>query len=243
MSILCDWLGVGCSNQEANSQQSVAADLTRYVKVPQSGWLLVLNDNGEKISLCAYTKVMLLRQQTERTYFKVLDGPHYGITASLKNENATIYLDKKAPTRKEAIVRVKYKELIRNWYSPIKDEYSDPQMAEVTFDGLTAKAMLNSEWGKNFSPIPIGTYRILIPDCPHDAEFTNYYRKHEPSLRSDQVWFPVEYGDNSRYIHPGHLSHGCITIHELSKWNALYDYLIKHRAAGQQHVGKLIVSA
>lgn len=126
MSILCDWLGVGCSNQEANSQQAVMADLTRYVKAPTSGWLLALNEQEEKVSLCAYTKVRLLRQMTGRTYFKVLDGPHYGVTASLKNENANVYLGQDAPTRNDAIVRVKYKELIKNWYSPIKDEYSDP---------------------------------------------------------------------------------------------------------------------
>ena len=245
MSILCDWLGVGCSNPEANSQQPVVADLTRYIKVPKSGWLLTLNETEEQLSLCAYTKVRLIKQTAERTYFKVLDGPHYGTTASLKNENAEIYLGKEAPIRKEAVIRVQYKELVKGWYSPIKDSFSDPQMAEVTFAGLTTGAILNSEWDldMDFSPIPTGSYKIFIPDSPHHADFTSDYREHDPTLRSDQVWFPIEYGNNTRYIHPGHVSHGCVTVHELSKWNALYDYLIKHRMAGSQYVGTLIVSS
>lgn len=242
MSILCDWIGVGCSNSETNSQHTLTADLTRYIDVPDSGWLLVLNDAGVKVSLCAYTKITLLKQKAGRTYFKVMDGPHYGMTASLKNENAERYITMTSPSRSGAVIMVRYSKLAKQWYSSIRNEYIDQQMADVSFNGLTAQATLNSDWSSGYTPIPAGTYNILIPDNPHNADYTSFYRQHERNLQYDQVWFPIEFGDNSRYIHVGHISHGCVTLHDLPNWNTLYNYLISHRATGRQYVGKLIVS-
>ena len=49
--------------------------------------------------------------------------------------------------------------------------------------------------------------------------------------------------NSSRYIHVGQLSEGCVTVYELEKWTALYEYLISHRVAGSlgRRIGRLIV--
>lgn len=63
----------------------------------------------------------------------------------------------------------------------------------------------------------------------------------------NDTWFPIGLGNSlnnsSRYIHVGHLSEGCVTVHELGKWTALYGYLISHRVPGSRglRIGQLIV--
>jgi len=48
---------------------------------------------------------------------------------------------------------------------------------------------------------------------------------------------------SSRYIHVGHLSEGCVTVHQLEKWSALYEFLISHRVANSagKRIGSLEV--
>ena len=67
-------------------------------------------------------------------------------------------------------------------------------------------------------------------------------------MRNYDVWFPIQYTDTitkeqDRYIHPGHVSHGCVTIYDMNKWNALYDYLISHReqSSNYRYVGDIEV--
>jgi len=61
------------------------------------------------------------------------------------------------------------------------------------------------------------------------------------------VGFPIGLNgtmqNSSRYIHVGHLSEGCVTVHELEKWTVIYQYLISHRAPGftGKKVGELVV--
>lgn len=63
----------------------------------------------------------------------------------------------------------------------------------------------------------------------------------DSSLKSDQVWFPIEYGDNSRFIHLGDVSEGSVTVMELSRWNAIYQSLVSHRSTDGRYVGQLTV--
>jgi hypothetical protein len=64
----------------------------------------------------------------------------------------------------------------------------------------------------------------------------------------NDVWFPIGLSgaptNSSRYIHVGHLSEGCVTVHDLPKWSALYTYLISHRIPGStgKQVGWLKVT-
>lgn len=221
--------------------------MQHHIKTDDSGWIRILkSDNKTSHALCAYTKASVIRNKEGRTFFRVCDGPDKDMIASLKDENAAIYLSnhpRDASIEAEAVLTVTYKKLVKNWYSKARGELLDQQMASVTFDGKTLEATLNSVWGTGFTPIPIGEYKIRVPDYPHDAAMTNFYRGVAPKLRYDQVWFPIEYGDNSRYVHVGNLSDGCVTVLDLEKWNEVHAYLIKHRAPGGKHVGKLVVKA
>ncbi len=63
----------------------------------------------------------------------------------------------------------------------------------------------------------------------------------------NDVWFPIGlYGsltNSGRYVHVGHLSEGCVTVHQLEQWSALYEYLISHRVPGSsgKRIGSIVV--
>jgi hypothetical protein len=69
-----------------------------------------------------------------------------------------------------------------------------------------------------------------------------YRTRIQHDLQPDQIWFPIEYGNNSRFIHLGNISEGCVTVISLDKWNAVYQAIISHRVPGTNYVGKIIIS-
>jgi hypothetical protein len=216
-----------------------------YVKTDDSGWVLALKpDNKTKASLCSHTKVQVITKANGRTLFKVCDGPNKDQSLSMSNENAALHLSnhpKDAPAQAEASLTVIYKKRDTAWYSKARNQTLDQQLGSLAFLGKTIEVTLNSDWGGSYTPIAVGEYKIRIPDSPHDSNMTAYYRKVAPKLRYDQVWFPIEHGNNSRYVHVGNVSDGCVTVVDLEKWNDVYSYLIRHRTPGGKHVGKLIV--
>ncbi len=116
------------------------------------------------------------------------------------------------------------------------------QTASLSINGLVAAVTLNTtlkEPYNKFTPLPPGLYRILVPEYPHDKDMTNFYRKIQSDLRNDQVWFPIEYGDNSRFIHVGNISEGCVTVMSLDKWNAIYQALVQHRVPRSKYIGQI----
>lgn len=70
---------------------------------------------------------------------------------------------------------------------------------------------------------------------------TGFYRRVASSLKYDQVLFPIRYGNNSRYIHVGNLSEGCVTVLDLARWADVHEALSSHRTPDGKAVGKLIV--
>jgi hypothetical protein len=89
--------------------------------------------------------------------------------------------------------------------------------------------------------MPAGEYTVLVPDAPHKRDMTRFYRRVAPNLRFDQVWFPIKYGDNSRFIHVGNLSEGCTTVLDLVRWPDVHEALISHRSTDGASVAKLVV--
>jgi hypothetical protein len=244
-----NWSGQGTANTQPGSVQAVNIDAIWYVnKVDTSGWLRVLSDAGKDEYLYKYTKVMQIGRKAGRTYFKILDGHSNGITASMKDANAAEYLGKIAPKKKAAMLTVTYGKYDDNWISlPRGGQTLKQQFATVTINGVSANATMNSVWKEdpewsNYYPIEAGAYDILLPDAPHKKGATSFYRKAEPKLVNDQVWFPIKFGDNSRFVHVGHLSDGCTTITDIDKWAAIHEELISHRAKDGVSVGKMIVS-
>jgi hypothetical protein len=55
------------------------------------------------------------------------------------------------------------------------------------------------------------------------------------------LWFPIVYGNNSRYVHVGNLSDGCTTVVDLALWGEVFEALISHRGKDGQSVGVLVV--
>ena len=51
-------------------------------------------------------------------------------------------------------------------------------------------------------------------------------------MKYHTVWFPIEYAPNhnSNFVHVGNVSEGCVTMYDLTQWNALYHYLISNRS-------------
>jgi hypothetical protein len=125
--------------------------------------------------------------------------------------------------------------------------YQNQQWARAEFNGDHAQVTLNSVWDSTFTPIPAGAHLIMAPEQSHANISTRGYRMATPGLRCTDVWFPIQLegtpGNSSRYVHVGHLSEGCVTVHKLDKWNAVYDYLIGCRIPGPdgKFVGRLIV--
>jgi hypothetical protein len=243
-----NWSAQGTSNTQPGSQQVVNVDVVFYVnKVSTDGWLRVVTVDGQDQYLHKYVKVMLLYSIKERTYFKIIDGHHKGVHASMKDANFSEYMGKTAPKKKAAELVISYGKYDENWISlPRGGQTLKQQLATVTINGVQATATMNSVWKEdegwnNYYPIEPGTYSILLPDAPHKKGATSFYRKAEPSLVSDQVWFPIKFGDNSRFVHVGHLSDGCTTITDIDKWAAIHEELISHRADDGVSVGKMVV--
>jgi len=222
----------------------------KYVRrADDTGWLVVLlSANRQRAALCEYTKVLPLREANGRTYFRILDGNSgfAGQEASLFTSNAEKFLSESGP-KPAAEVRVAYSGAPANEVSPFKGPLLQ-QWAKLTFGSQQAVITLNSVWNASFTPIPAGTHRIMAPDQSHANISTQGYRQATPGLRCTDVWFPIQLagtrGPSSRYVHVGHLSEGCVTVHELARWTALYDYLISRRVDGEngQFIGTLVVT-
>lgn len=216
-------------------------------RADQSGWLTVkLSRTAQLTSLCEFTQVDVLRSDSGRTYFKILDGyVAPGEEASLNDSNAARYLAAIGPAG-SATITVEYQGKPTEEVSKFKGKLKQ-QWAKLSFNSQEAVVTLNSVWDGNYEPIPPGTHTILSPDYSHKAISTAGYVSATPGMIGNDVWFPIALNgtmqNSSRYIHVGHLSEGCVTVHELEKWTAIYNYLISHRVPGASGkiVGQLIV--
>lgn len=217
---------------------------TMYVnRVADDGWLQALDSDGNtRLALCKYTRLKITKVNAGRTYFKVEDGSHAGKILSLADANAAQYLGSKAPAASAAQVTVSYGAYTPGWISQARNgEALDQQMATLELGRLKMRVTMNSVWNGTFYPLPAGKYTILLPDAPHAGNMTRFYRRTEPSLKHDQVWFPIKFGDNSRYVHVGNLSDGCVTVLDLALWDDLHEALISHRGPDGKSVGELTV--
>ena len=221
----------------------------KYTRRPDdSGWLGVLLSASSSLGfLCEYTKVEMLKETVDRAFFRIADGnsDHVGKEASLKKENADKFLADIPPSG-PATLQVCYAGPPSEESSPFKGSLTQ-QWAKAEFNGKQAVVTLNSVWDGTFTPIATGAHKIMAPDNSHANISTRGYRSATDRLRCTDVWFPIQLkggvGNSGRYVHVGHLSEGCVTVHELKMWNDIYDYLISRRIPGPggRFVGDLIV--
>lgn len=219
------------------------ANTVRFVnKVGSDGWLQArAAGSTELVSLHKYTKVVLIESKRGRTFFKVMEGAAKGRTLSLADGNAIDYLGPRAPFNGPVKIVVTYGRYVKGWTSEARNLAYDQQMATLEVAGFRAGVTMNSIWDQNFTPLPAGQYTVLLPDAPHRQDMTRFYRGVEPGLKFDQVWFPIRHKDNSRYIHVGNVSEGCVTILDLARWADVHEALIRHRGTDGATVGNLVV--
>lgn len=190
------------------------------------------------VQLCEYTKVAMIKEQDDRTYFRIMDGPYGGgRLASMKSNAAKEVLRKTPPTISTETLIVRYGRL-SDEVSPFKGTLRQ-QWATLSIGGQDITVTLNSIWNRDFTPIPQGRHRIMVPDGSHANVSTEGYRDAFPGkIKGNDAWFPIELqgtkGNSSRYVHIGHLSEGCVTVHDIVSWNTIYNFLISHRLANTE---------
>lgn len=219
------------------------ADIRYINKVADDGWINGLEDKtGTLLPLCKYTKLEMRGSKAGRTNFLVLDGAQRGKLLSMKDGNAATYIGTTAPSTGVASVTVTYGKYVEGWVSKARrNQKLDQQFATLKIGRITAEVTMNTVWGTGFYPLKPGSYNILVPDAPHKGDMTTFYRNVAPSLVHDQVWFPIEFGDNSRYVHVGNLSDGCTTVVSLDMWPDICEALISNRSVNGKYVGLLTI--
>lgn len=243
------------TSQQDSSPHRVVANI-RYVKPDESGWLWVrIEDpagikeaqsalaNQEKYFLCENTKLMTL-EEGDRVIYKVLDGFNKGMKVSLAASNVDKHAVKQGPKVSDegCLITVEYTGEKIEINSIAKGRAFSQALGLLRYDNINVNiSFLTEAVDPTFTILPEGNYKILAPINAHKLTYTQPYKDSEPSLNFHQVWFAIEYEDNSRFIHVGAISEGCITVLELNKWNNLYRHLISHRNKSGAHVGVLHV--
>jgi hypothetical protein len=223
--------------------RQVAIGLLYVNKVGGDGWLQTRQaDAAGFISLAKYTKLQRIEAKLGRTSLKVMDGPAKGRAVSLADSHVAEFLGSKAPEQKPARIVVTYGKYVEGWISEARGgQKLDQQMATLEVAGISVQVSMNSVWNGRYTPMPLGEYAVLVPDAPHKQDMTRFYRRVAPGLKFDQVWFPIKYRDNSRFVHVGNLSEGCTTVLDLEQWPDIHEALISHRSLDGASVAQLVV--
>jgi hypothetical protein len=168
------------------------------------GWLNVRWDAGGTFPpLPQFLRVTLQRTEDGRDYFKVNEGKKKDETGSvtLKEDGSSYLVDPVAPTSFAATVKFK-RTTNQLWYGdsgPI-DAVTDPD-----------------------NKVPLGTFDLEIPYEVHSGGAS-----YEDRSIFAKTWFRIGHSGD-RFLHPGSVSAGCITVTDIPKWNDIYNYLINAR--------------
>lgn len=179
------------------------------------GWLIVSHADGSTYPpLPQYTLVEQHDFKNERVYLKVLNGRCKGKIVSLAYENARKYLvDAKGPYGPPARLRFNRKQGLL-WYDINKPS-----------EAVSCKLYQGN-------PPPAGVFELEIPDEVHPIGVSYYaYTKYATS------WFRIGHAGD-RYLHPGSVTAGCITVTSLETWTDIYNHLIAKRK-GDYSVGTI----
>ena len=155
-----------------------------------------------------------------RDYFSIGEGVYAGKSASVTaRSRIASWLAKPLPTYKAA-VSLTFQKGARKLQTPVGE-----------IDAKTQPA----------NPIPNGIHPIQMPDFPHSLG-SGYRTRAQKAM----TWFYLGAGDavpgnNDRYLHPGSVSAGCVTVTDVESRDALYQSLILARATGGRNVGTIRV--
>jgi len=193
----------------------------RYITTDQSGWLMVkLEPSGQVVSLPQFLRVIFELRQGGRDYFNIQEGVYQGSYASVCSKSSTSsWLGSPMPTYKGPVTLLLKKRVC--------------QM-------ITPIGRLNVvDSGRHM--IAKGVHPVQLPDFPHALG-----RRYLDGASKALTWFHVGTGravrgSNDRYLHAGRTSSGCVAVEDLSRWDRLYNLLIRSRGPGGKNVATLTV--
>lgn len=192
----------------------------RYVSnADNEGWLLVkLSGNSNPEALPQFLRVEYKEADARRDIFNIIEGVHGGKEGSVKQkEGGGSYLIEGDPKQTAAKVHfvIDSKKL---WYQ---------------MDGLWIGPIDTMTEPTN--KVPVGIHDIEIPDAPHKVpdEYVNQ------SIFA-KTWFRIGHSGD-RYLHPGNVSAGCVTVKDIPKWTEIYNHLINRRKNDSKSVGEIHV--
>ncbi len=215
-SILGKFLGKAITIFEITLEAEVS-DAIRYVSDVEEGlakgWLKVrLKDDKSVKSLPPYLKVTIERVDAKREYFTILEGSYRGRSASVELRN---------DDSSWLITGIKHELPARIIYSISK------KILTLKDKKYKADDDPKNLWEK-------GLYDIEIPDYPHKGGLKY------PEAQRGTVWFRIGHS-GARYLHPGLVSAGCVSITKTVRWMEIYNALIKARKGDFMSIGVLEV--
>jgi len=198
--------------------QASAAGFKSVTNADGKGWLLVRHSNGSIYPpLPQYLRVKHTGTSGGRENFTIKEsgrnGSLIGKTASVKQKGAgDSYLSSSMAYKGSATVEF------------------DKGKKELRYGtaGPVAAYTLSS------NPVPDGTHDLEIPYEKHPIA-----SRYESSSKYAQTWFRLGHSGD-RFLHPGTVSAGCVTVTAVSEWTKIYDYLINSRK-DNKNVGQITV--
>jgi hypothetical protein len=223
--------------------------------ISDDGWVQVLDENAQKVSLSAHLKVDVTGTVKDRHYFIASEGPasikgFKGSIFTLHNGNPTLVeeqlggeglvfveFDRNKTLVKKGAAGGEFEMLVGQlWLGtrPVASTYhgkSPLDLAQYVISQLDKVPIEVLTWSAN--PAPTDWSALEIPDAPHPG---GLHYKDQSSFAT--VWFRIGH-DGDRYLHPGRISAGCLTV-DPSGWNRIYKYLVVRRkdvsSVGAVHV-------
>lgn len=176
------------------------------------GWLIVKYADGSTYPpLPQYLKVEFIKTHEGRDHFRILEGKNRNKTASVKRKSAT-----------ESFLGAGH----HNGPAKVKFNIDKKQLwfgDRGPYNAITL----------DINPAPAGTHDLEIPYEVHDL--ASAYASSSPF---STTWFRIGHSGD-RFLHPGRISAGCVTVKELSIWSDLYNYLINSRKGDGISVGTI----
>lgn len=181
------------------------------------GWLQVRWQVGGTFPpLPQYLVVEFDRTEGGRDYFRALEGQNTGTNASVaRRPDGNSYLADGDP--RTGMARVIY----------------DRTAGTLRFG--SARPIAATTLASN--PPPLGTHDLELPYEAHPGGAA-----YEGQSRFAKTWFRIGHSGD-RFLHPGRVSAGCVTVTEIDRWTDLYEYLITARKGDGRSVGTINIIA
>lgn len=180
--------------------------------ISADGWLRIKLTNGLIHPMPEYLRVNVINS-ANREEFEILEGRWKGKKASVKKKGFSIgdwdgsYFEEAVHTGKGCPHRNSVDMIFHR-----KSEQLDiPGIGKI-------KAITDTS-----NPVPLGTFDIEIPYEPHGLGIS-----YISDAKYAKTWFRIGHSGD-RFLHPGRVSAGCITVTETKKWDSIYKKLIVAR--------------